>query len=47
MEYTVSKPLSCSIVTVSPYLGSSFIDFTVPDSDAETALPLSAFISTP
>ena len=41
------NPFSWTTVTVIPYLGSFFIDSTVPASDANTELPFSAFISTP
>ena len=47
LEYTVLYPLLCSITTVSPYLGSFFIDFIFHSSDALTIVVLSAFISIP
>ena len=47
LEYTVWNPLLCSIVILNPYLGSSLIDFTVPEADALTTVVLSALISIP
>ena len=46
-EYIVLYPSLCSIITVNPYLGSFFIDFTVPSSAAFTIVVLGAFISIP
>ena len=46
-EYLVSNPFTCSIITVSPYLGSFFIDFTVPSDAAFTTVVNSACMSTP
>ena len=47
LAYNVWYPLLCSIIIVSPYLGSFLIAFTVPSSAAFTTLALSAFKSTP
>ena len=45
--YKLSYPSSWEIITVTPYLGSVLISFTVPSSELTTALVLSALISIP